>query len=118
MNQVVVVGRLTRDVEVHKSENGVKVATITLAINRSFRNIEGNYETDFIDFVAFDLVATNTALYCHKGDIVGIKGRLQSKIIEKDDKKENHIDIIAEKVTFLSSKQNENEEKKNKKDKN
>lgn len=104
LNQIILVGRLTRDITIHKSEKNVKVATISLAIPRSFKNMDGNYDTDFIECVAFENVAENTAEYCGKGDIVGVKGRVQSRIIERDDKRESVMEIIAEKVTFLSSK--------------
>ena len=110
LNQIVLVGRLTRDITVNKSSNGNKVATIGLAIPRSFKNSEGVYDTDFIDCVLFDIVAENTAEYCNKGDIVGVKGRIQSKIVEEGDRKETVIEIIAEKVTFLSSKRQEEAE--------
>jgi single-strand DNA-binding protein len=103
LNQIILVGRLTREISINKSENGVKVATIPLAIPRSFKNSAGSYDTDFIDCVAFDNIAENTKEYCSKGDIVGVKGRVQSRVIEKDNKKENTIEIIAEKVTFLSN---------------
>lgn len=104
LNQIILVGRLTRDISVNRSEKGVKVATISLAIPRSFKNSEGSYDTDFIDCIAFDTVAENTSEYCSKGDIVGVKGRVQSRVVEKDDKKEYLSEIIAEKITFLSSK--------------
>ena len=110
LNQIILVGRLTRDVSVHKSENGNKVATISLAIPRSFKNSDGNYDTDFIDCVAFDVIAENTSEYCGKGDIVGVKGRLQSRTVEKEDKKETSLQVICEKITFLSSKGKEEEE--------
>ena len=64
-------------------------------------------DVDFIDCVIFDNIAENTKEYCKKGDIVGIKGRVQSRIIEKDGKKEYLSEIVAEKVTFLSSKKND-----------
>lgn len=111
LNQVVLVGRLTRDIVVNKSEKGTKVATISLAIPRSFKNSEGSYDTDFVDCIAFESIAENTSDYCGKGDIVGVKGRIQSKVIEKNEKKENNLRIIAEKVTFLSS--HNKEEKSN-----
>lgn len=104
LNQIVLVGRLTRDITVNKSGKGSKVATLSLAIPRSFKNSEGVYETDFIDCVLFDNIADNTSEYCKKGDIVGIKGRVQSRVVEKDNEKEYLTEIIAEKVTFLSSK--------------
>ncbi len=107
LNQIILVGRLTKNIVVNKSDNGVKVATLSLAIPRSFKNSEGLYDTDFIDCVMFDNIAKNTAEYCNKGDIVGVKGRVQSRVIESDDKKEYLMDIVAEKVTFLSSKKQE-----------
>ncbi len=109
LNQVVLVGRLTRDVTVNKTEKGNKIATLSLAIPRSFKNSEGTYYTDFIDCVLFDLIAENTCEYCKKGDIVGIKGRVQSRLIEREEHNENQIQIIAEKVTFLSSRREEKE---------
>ena len=69
--------------------------------------MEGGYDTDFIDCVAFDNIAENTSEYCGKGDIVGVKGRVQSRTVEKDGKTEYIMEIIAEKVTFLSSKKQE-----------
>lgn len=109
LNQIVIVGRLTRDITVYKSEKGKgsKVATISLAVPRSFKNIEGTYDTDFIDCIAFENVAINTSEYCKKGDIVGVKGRVQSTVEEIDGKKNYRLEIIAEKITFLSSKKEE-----------
>ena len=66
--------------------------------------MDGLYDTDFIECLLWDNVAINTSNYCHKGDIVGIKGRLQSRTIEKDEKKQTILEVIAEKVTFLTSK--------------
>lgn len=108
LNQIILVGRLTRDITVNKGENG-KVATISLAIPRSFKNSEGVYDTDFIDCVAFDQIAENTSEYCNKGDIVGVKGRIQSRVVEKEDNKEYKTEIICEKITFLSSRPKEEE---------
>ena len=110
LNQIILVGRLTRNITVNKAENGVKVATISIAVPRSFKNVEGVYDTDFIDCVAFDTIAENTSEYCNKGDIVGVKGRIQSKVVELEEgKKENKLEIICEKITFLSSKPKEEE---------
>lgn len=113
LNQVVLVGRLTREVQINKAETGKKLASITLAVPRSFKNMDGLYDTDFIDCILWDNVATNTSEYCHKGDILGIKGRIQSRVVEKDNTKQNVLEVIAEKVTFLTS--NSDKETKNKK---
>ena len=108
LNQIIVVGRIANGVEV-KEENGKKIASMTIAVPRSFKNADGEYETDFIDVRLFDSVATNTAEYCKKGDIVGIKGRLQSKDVEKYHEKFKVLEVIAEKVTFLSIKPKDEE---------
>ena len=107
LNQVVLVGRVVYELELKKSDSGKKFLTITLAIPRSFKNMEGTYDTDFIRCIVWDSTAENTKEYCHKGDIVGLKGRLQSRIIEKNDKKETIMEVIGEKVTFLTSKSKE-----------
>lgn len=100
LNQLVICGRLTQDPIINELEKGKKESIITIAVPRSFKNADGIYETDFIDCKLWAGVAENAAEYLKKGDVVGVKGRLQTKII--NDKKE--IEIIAEKVSFLSSK--------------
>ena len=72
LNQVILVGRLARNPEVQELENGKKVANITLAVPRSFKNHEGEYETDFIDCTLWNGVAENASLYCEQGDIIGV----------------------------------------------
>lgn len=108
LNQVVLVGRLTDDVEVNIMENGKKVSNLILAVQRTFKNSDGIYETDFIKCSLWNGVAASTSEYCHKGDIVGIKGRLQVTPYEdKNGDKKYSTEVIAEKVTFLSSKAKE-----------
>ena len=103
LNQVVLVGRIVSDLEINETENERKVADITLAIPRSYKNVNGEYDTDFVTCKLWNAIAQNTAEYCKKGDLVGIKGRLQSN-------EDNSIVVIAEKVTFLSSKKPNEEE--------
>lgn len=103
LNQVVLVGRLTKEIKVLKSlESEKKYANIIIAIPRAFKNMNGEYETDFIHAKLWDSVAENTAEYCKKGDIIGIKGRLEQ--VGKQQL------VIAEKVTFLSSRKSEDNE--------
>ena len=108
LNQVILVGRLTSDIEVVKDENGAKYAVITLAIPRNFKNADGEYDTDFIECVLWNGIAENATEYCKKGDIVGIRGRLENNSFENEDgSKVYKAQVIAEKVTFLSSKKEE-----------
>lgn len=105
LNQVVLVGRLTDDVEVTETENGKKVSTLILAVQRSYKNSDGIYEADFIKCTLWNAVASSTSEYCKKGDIIGLKGRLQvNSYTDNDGTKKYSTEVIAEKVTFLSSK--------------
>lgn len=104
LNQTVIVGRIVRDPELRETENGNKITNITLAVPRSFKNVNGEYETDFISCVLWKGVAENVVEYCKKGDLVGLKGRIQTRTIEVEDNKKQVMEVVAEKVTFLSSK--------------
>ncbi|MEG0799193.1 MAG: single-stranded DNA-binding protein [Bacilli bacterium] len=114
LNQTILVGRLTKDIEIIEDEAGKKRTHIILAVNRSFKNMDGIYDTDFIRCVLWSGLAENTCEYCHKGDIIGVKGRLQSSNYEKDGKTVYVLEVVAEKVTFLSSKSDKKEEVKDK----
>ena len=85
LNQTVLVGRLVSDPEIKESEGEKKYANITLAVPRSYKNEDGEYETDFIDVRLWNGVAENTAEYCKKGDLIGAKGRIQTREVEKED---------------------------------
>ena len=105
LNQVIMVGRLVSDPTIEKLENGKEISKIVLAIPRSYKNENGEYETDFINVNLFDGVATNTCEYCKKGDIIGVKGRLQcSNETNENGEIVYRQKVVAEKVTFLSSK--------------
>lgn len=110
LNQVVLVGRLVRDPEIQKLDNKKQVLRITLAVPRSFKNSYGVYETDFIDCTLWDMVAKNTTEYCGKGDIIAVKGRIETSKVEKDNAVKYYQTVIAEKVTFLATKGKEEKE--------
>ena len=104
LNHVILVGRLTSTPEVKVSENGKKRSSVVLAVPRNYKNSSGEYETDFVDCVLWTTVAENTAEYCKVGDMIGVKGRLQTDSYEKDGNKMKSLSVVAEKITFLSSK--------------
>lgn len=109
LNHVVLVGRLVRDPELQITETGKKRSTVTLAVNRGYKNLEGMYDTDFFDCTLWTGIAENTSEYCKSGDVIGVKGRLQTWICENDDgTKSKKMEIIAEKVTFLASSKGDN----------
>ena len=101
LNQIVLVGRLVQDPEIKELENDKKVCNITLAVTRSYKNADGIYETDFIPVTLWQGISENVKEYCKKGDLVGVRGKLQVR--------EDKVEVIGEKVTFLSSKAKEEE---------
>ena len=111
LNQSMLVGRLTSDVEVRETETGKHISTITLAVPRSYKNESGEYETDFIDIVLWNSIAVKTAEYCRKGDMLGIKCHIQtSSYVAEDGTTRKYTEVVAEKVTFLSSKKTDEDE--------
>ena len=110
LNQAVLVGRIVREPELKETEKG-NVTNITLAVPRSFKNSNGEYDTDFISCVLWKGVAENTVENSKKGDLVGIKGRIQTRDVElEDETHRKYVEVVAEKVTFLSSKRPEADE--------
>ena len=103
LNNFVIVGRITK-IESEKTENGASKTIVTLAVPRSFKNNEGIYETDFIDCTLLNNVAVNTVEYCKKGDLIAIKGRVQNL------NNTAQLQIIGEKISFLSSRKAEDGE--------
>ncbi len=104
LNEIILVGRLTNNIVVNTTDKGKKIGNLTLAVPRSFKNMDGLYETDFIPCILWEEKASLAKDYCHIGDIVGIKGRLQSRIVETEQGKRNQLEVVAERLTFLSSK--------------
>ena len=95
MNQVIIVGRI---VKIESAEKTV----VTIACTRPFKNTNGEYETDFLPIVLWGGVSETAVEYCKQGDIIGIRGRAQSE--------DGKIVIIADKVTFLSSKKDDKDD--------
>ena len=104
-NLVYLIGRLTKDPERVKLDSGKTVTTITIAVNRNFKNSDGIYEVDYIKCTLWNGIAESTCDYTKKGDLVGIKGRIQNNnYIDSDNNKQYSYEIIADKVSFLSTK--------------
>lgn len=107
INQIMLVGRLVKTPDLFITESGKKGTFITLAVGRPFKNQNGEYDTDFIDCTLWTGVAESTAEYCKTGDVIGIRGRIQTRIAEDENGfKQKIMEIVADKVTFLSSSNN------------
>lgn len=107
MNKVIIIGRFTRDPEIKYStgENANATARFSLAVNRRFKNKEGNYDADFINCVAFGKTAEFIEKYFTKGMAIGITGRIQTgSYTNKEGQKVYTTDVVVEETEFVESK--------------
>lgn len=105
INNVTLTGRLTKDVELKYTPSGVPVASLTLAVNRTFANEKGEKESDFLFCVAWRKTAETMANYLKKGSLIGITGRLQTRSYEDGGGKRQFVtEVVIENFTFLESK--------------
>ncbi|MCR8850591.1 single-stranded DNA-binding protein [Rossellomorea sp. SC111] len=106
INQVTLVGRLTKDPEARKTTEGKSVLSVTIAISRPYKNQQGQIDADFVLCTIWNRAAENTEKYCRKGSVVGVTGRIQTRYFENDQGKRTYItEVVAENVRFLDSKQ-------------
>ncbi|WP_394139578.1 single-stranded DNA-binding protein [Cytobacillus oceanisediminis] len=114
MNRTVLVGRLTKDPELRYTPNGVPTASFTLAVNRSFKNAQGETEADFINCVVWRKPAENVANFLKKGSLAGVDGRIQTRSYEGQDGKRVYVtEVQAESVQFLEPKGNGSSQQNN-----
>ncbi|MBT2819802.1 single-stranded DNA-binding protein [Staphylococcus pseudintermedius] len=107
LNRVVLVGRLTKDPESRTTPSGVSVATFTLAVNRNYKNKNGEQQADFINCIVFRKQAENVNNYLSKGNLAGVDGRLQSRSYENQEGRRIFVtEVICDSVQFLESKNN------------
>ncbi|MEJ7444315.1 single-stranded DNA-binding protein [Staphylococcus hominis] len=105
INRVILVGRLTKDPEYRQTQSGVSTATFTLAVNRTFKNKNGEREADFINVVVFRQQAENVDNYLSKGSLAGVDGRIQSRNYEnKEGRRVFVTEVVADNVQFMDSK--------------
>ncbi|BAE83986.1 hypothetical protein DSY2197 [Desulfitobacterium hafniense Y51] len=105
MNRVVLIGRLTKDPELRYTPSGVAVASFTLAVDRSFKNANGERETDFIPCVVYRQLAELCSNYLDKGKLAAVDGRLQVRTYDAQDGQRRWVyEVVAENVRFLSPK--------------
>ena len=105
INNVVLVGRLTKDAELRYTPNQVAVATFTLAVNRRFKEQNGEREADFINCVIWQKSAENLANWCKKGSLIGITGRIQTRNYENQQGQRVYVtEVVAESFQLLESR--------------
>lgn len=107
VNQVVLVGRITRDLELKATSNGREVVSFSLAVNRNFKNANGEYDADFINCVAFGQQARFMDTYLGKGRLISVVGRLNTRNYENNVGQRVYVtEVIVEQVNPLDSAQN------------
>ena len=105
LNKIFIMGRLTRDPELRRTQNGTAVTSFTLAVDRDFKNADGTKDTDFIDVVAWRNTAEFVSKYFAKGRMAVVEGRLQLRDwTDKDGNKRRAAEIVADSVYFGDSK--------------
>ncbi|MCW3779119.1 single-stranded DNA-binding protein [Lactobacillus sp. PFC-70] len=109
INRVVLTGRLTRDVDLRYTQGGAAVATFTLAVDRRFTNQQGEREADFISCVIWRKSAENFANFFHKGSLVGIEGRVQTRNYENQQGQRVYVtEVVVENFSFLEPRSRNN----------
>lgn len=106
LNQVTLMGNLTRDPELRQTPTGQNVTSFSLALNRSYKDQSGEWQeaTDYIDIVCWGPLAERVAQYLSKGRRCLVQGRLQSRSWEQDGQKRSKVEVLANDVTFLDSR--------------
>jgi single-strand DNA-binding protein len=107
INNVVLIGRLTRDVELRYTPSNVAVATFNLAVNRNFKNQDGEREADFINCVMWQKSAENLASWTRKGMLIGATGRIQTRSYENQQGQRVYVtEVVAETFQVLEKRDN------------
>ncbi|KRL38327.1 single-stranded DNA-binding protein [Liquorilactobacillus uvarum] len=105
INRAVLVGRLTRDPDLRYTGSGVAVGTFTVAVNRQFTNQQGEREADFINCVIWRKAAENFANFTHKGSLVGVDGRIQTRSYENQQGNRVYVtEIVVDSFSLLESR--------------
>ena len=108
INNVTLVRRLVAPPDLRKTPNNVSSLQGTLAVNRNFKNENGDREADFINFQAWRGTADIIAQYCSKGSLIGLTGRIQVRSYEKDGQRRYVTEVVAESVALIESRNNQN----------
>lgn len=108
LNRVALVGRLTRDPELRRTEGGKAVTSFNLAVERNFKK-ENEQDADFINCVCWGKIAENTERYCSKGSLVSVDGRIQTRNYENNQGQKVYVtEVIADSVQFIQTNRNNN----------
>ena len=109
INRVILIGNLTKDVEMATTNSGKNVARFTIAVSRRYTNADGERETDFLNIVVWNTLAENCAKYLQKGSKVAVSGAIQTRSYESEEGKRYITEIIADEVEFVGAKKEQDQ---------
>lgn len=107
VNQVVLIGRITRDLEMRSTSTGKEVMNFTIAVNRNYKNQSGEYDADFIGCIAFNQSARFMSSYMQKGQLISVTGRIQTRNYDNNSGQRVYVtEVIADSVNSLERREN------------
>lgn len=115
INRVTLIGRLVRDSDLRRTNDGTMVASFTIAVNRNYTAKDGQQQADFINCVVWRKTAETLEKYCRKGNLIGLDGRLQTRTYENAQGQRVFVtEVVCDNIQFLESKSNNNQNTQNK----
>lgn len=111
MNKIILIGRVTKDIELKITASGTEVADFSLAVTRNFKNADGEYEADFINCIVYGKLASTISTYVRKGDRLAVEGRIQVRSYQNSEGKNIYVtEVVVSNVDFLEAKKSEPKE--------
>ena len=107
MNKIILIGRMTKDIEIRYTQNQKEVGSFDLVVNRNYKNANGEYDTDFFKCIAWGNLAKTIQTYTSKGSQIGIEGRVENRTYQAQDGTNRYVtEVVVEGMQLLDSKKN------------
>lgn len=108
MNKIILIGRMTKDIEIRYTQNQKEVGSFDLAVNRNYKNANGEYDTDFFKCIAWGNLAKTIQTYTSKGSQIGIEGRVENRTYQAQDSTNRYVtEVVVEGVHLIDFKKSE-----------
>jgi len=117
MNRTILIGRITKSLEIKTTQSNIPVTSFTLAVDKQFKDESGERGVDFIQCVVWRTQAENLVKYCDKGSLIAVDGRLSTRQYDTDNGVKYVTEVVCDNIQFLDTKRDEQEEVKPKKSK-
>lgn len=108
MNKIILVGRMTKDIEIRYTQNQKEIGSFDLAVNRNYKNANGEYDTDFFKCIVWGNLAKTIQTYTSKGSQIAIEGRVENRTYQANDGTNRYVtEVVVEGVHLIDFKKNE-----------